>query len=299
MIRYVIPISVDEILSTGASEEGHTATSRRILCPEYARLVESGVRRKRFETPISLEPDYLAWGSIIHAIRAVRIVHGHPRALQLISDLDLCNEDKIKLLTMWKVYESLFPVAEEAYAPQGLPWPFRYLGIETEVWTDLGDGYGGPLLKSVRYDSVIAPLDGSGVVYSFECKTSSRSGQGALAAYRTQFATQTTIWNRNEALVAKYGPMKGVIADMIVKTEVPKIDRLGPFYCGELWEQRITEFNRLISPNPQRSQVVLRPNLDGTYPRFLTACFGKYRPCEFLDYCWEDAQGAYEVRRKI
>ncbi len=284
-LSYQIPPNVAAIRSVGPSEEGHSVYSSRLLCPEFARLMTAGVYPKRIDQSDSLEKEYLVWGSIIHSIRAVRIVYGHARALQFIGDLDLSAEDKLTLLTMWKIYESVYPLADE---------PFKYLAVEAEVWTDIGDGHGGQLLRSVRYDSVIkGPGDG---VFSFECKSSARSGQSVLDAYRLQFTTQTAFWNRNQWLVDRYGPMKGVLCDMIIKTQVPKVDRIGPLYQGNLAELRTVEYYRLLQPNRAYSAIELKANPDGSHPRFLSNCWGRYRACMFVGLCWEGAVGAYEIR---
>lgn len=285
---FTIPKSVEEIVSRGGSAAGYSAVSNYLACPERSRLYSLGVRPKPkmraaddSGIPDEIE-DPRAWGSIIHALRATRLAYGQDRALQLIEELDLSGLDKLKLKSIWLVYDSQFPLMEE---------PFKYLGVEVEVVSNIALPGAPPCLRSVIYDSVIVIPDAAGneALFSFECKTASRSGENQFSQYMPQFMSQTAFWNANADLVQRYGPMKGVVIDAVIKTEVPKCERLGPRYIDSLMQQRALEYARL----PESVHFPVAP--DGAFPRMLHTCWGRYRPCEMISLCMEDARGDYVI----
>jgi hypothetical protein len=111
-----------------------------------------------------------------------------------------------------------------------------------------------------------------------------------MISYTPQFFVQATIWNRNKPLVAKYGPMLGVIPDVLVKTKIPSCDRYPARYVSERQMDLAVEYMTM----PDR--VVYPINPDGTYPHFIHTCYGgKYGRCDYVNYCLEGAVGAYEV----
>lgn len=283
---FTIPTTVAEICSRGGSAAGYSAISNYMACPERSRLYRLGVKPKPRAAaaddsgiPDEIE-DARVWGSIIHALRATRLAYGQERALQLIEELDLSALDKLKLKSIWLIYDSQFPLLSE---------PFKYLGVEVEVVSDISLPGGAPCLRSVIYDSVIVIPDGAGgqALFSFECKSAKRSGQ--FSEYTGQFMTQTAFWNANPHLVELYGPMKGVVIDAVIKTEVPKCERLGPRYIDSLMQRRALEYARL----PESIHFPIGP--DGAYPRMLHTCWGRYRPCEFINLCHEAAYGDYLI----
>lgn len=286
---FTIPKTVAEICSRGGSAAGYSAVSNYMSCPEKSRLNSLGVRPKPKLLPAddSGIPDEIedarTWGSIIHALRATRLAYGQERALALIEELDLAALDKLKLKSIWLIYDSQFPLLAE---------PFKYLGVEVEVVSDIALPGDAPRLRSVIYDSVILIPDVSGnnALFSFECKSAKRSGQ--FSEYTGQFMTQTAFWNANPHLVEAYGPMKGVVIDAVIKTEVPKCERLGPRYIDSLMQRRALEYARL----PESVHFPVGP--DGAYPRMLHTCWGRFRPCEFIGGCHEDAWGDYERLNK-
>lgn len=271
---------------------GMSAVTGYLSCPEAARLRAAGVRRKQetFDDGLRIHDleEATDFGSVAHAIRAVRVCHGQEEALATINRLNLTEEARLKLRSLFLVYDNLYPLHEE---------PFQYIGIETEVVTDIGDGAGGPCLRTVRYDSLAyyrpggLTTAGAEGIYSFECKTSSRADQNALAAYMPQRFSHVALWNANPALVSKYGPMRGVIYDMMIKTKVPQADRHGPFYVSRLQQQRALEYLRL----PEKIQFpVLTSSTGSSYPRFLHSCWGRFKPCQYVNLCHEDSQNEYE-----
>ncbi len=116
---------------------------------------------------------------------------------------------------IFRTYEAVYPRSADT---------FQVLGVESAVQTDILSATGQPgLIRSVRYDTVIR--DQSGDVWSFEAKFLSRGGQNCVSPYMAQAYTQAAIWNANEALVTKYGRMRGVLFDVGLKTQVPNIER--------------------------------------------------------------------------
>lgn len=295
-ITFQPPVTVEEILEGGSSTMGMSAVTSYLSCPESARLRSLGVRRKAetFDDGLRIHDLEAAtdFGSVAHAIRAVRICNGQQTALDTINGLNLTEEARLKLRGLFLVYDDLYPLQAE---------PFQYIGVETEITTDIGNDAGGPCLRTVRYDSLVyyrpGGLTAAGAegIYSFECKTSSHAGQSALAAYTPQRFSHMALWNANEDLVAKYGPMRGVIYDMMIKTKVPQADRHGPFYVSKLQQQRALEYLRL----PEKIVFPVLTSVSGSsYPRFLHSCWGRFAPCPYVNLCHENSVGEYEWPQK-
>jgi len=281
-LGYKIPNSIEEILSGGASALGLSAVTDYLTCPERSRLRAAGVRRKPkdlgLDGVIDISEDALAFGSVMHAIRATRIAYSIIEAVDLIKNLRIDEASKKKAFHMIRVYDNIYPKAAD---------PFDYLGVEVEVRSDIGDGKGGALIRSVRYDSVVR-MKADGAIFSFECKTSSRSGNNALSAYTAQKFTHPSLWNSNSHIRGKYGTMRGTIYDLMVKTEVPSADRVGPHYVSSVHQQLAIDYLRLPG------QVQLPLSSDGAHTRMLHSCYGRYRPCEYVNLCHERSYGDYE-----
>lgn len=291
-ISFTPPATVEEIVEGGSSSAGMSAVTAWLTCPESSRLRSLGVRRKRETFDDGLQLHDLAaatdFGSVAHAVRAVRICYGQKAALDYIDSLNLTEEARLKMRGLFLVYDSIYPLESE---------PFRYIGVEVEVVTDVGTAETGPVIRTVRYDSLVyygaggMTMPGAEGIYSFECKTTSHGGHKALDAYMPQRFSHAALWNANPAMVAKYGPIRGTIYDVLVKTKVPQVDRVGPLYTSRLQQQRALEYLRL----PEQLPIPVLTTATGpSYPRFLHSCWGRFAPCPYVDLCHEDARGAYE-----
>lgn len=282
-LHFDLPVGIEGILSGGSSVAGLSAVKSYLSCPEYARLRNLGVRRRRRPAEegeivaVDLSGDPLGYGSLIHALRATRIVYGMAAALSYLGGLEIDETSRSAARNMLLMYDFNFPIEQD---------PFEYLGVEVEVWTDISDSP-APCLRSVRYDAVVRSKQ-DGAIFSFECKTTARSGDNQLSQYMPQKFSHSALWNRNSALVAKYGPMRGTIYDLLVKTQVPKCARIGPQYVSQLQELRAIEYLRL----PDKVSFPVAP--DGAAMRSLHTCWGRYRPCEYIDLCFEGMYNAFE-----
>lgn len=283
-LNYRIPATMVETLSYGGSGRGFHAVSEYLECPEKYRLHTLGVVRKP-KLYADAEMNALQFGTLIHALAAIRQVHGMEIALRWLNNFlstgEIIPSDHLKATFMLRVYDQQYPIEEE---------PFEYLGIELLVYSNLADrGEEEINLRTVRYDGVVRYPDGA--VFSLERKTSSRSGLGALQPHYPQTMTQQAVWNANPNLVQRYGEMRGVLFEQWVKTTEPKIERVGPMYWGKVHERLAVEYMRL-----PETQVNFKKNPDGTSPKFLHACYGRWSPCDFLDLCWEQSFGSYQMR---
>jgi hypothetical protein len=278
-LAYPIPNSLAEVFKGTASFAGYSAVSTYLECPEKSRLRWYGVRRKPFENgKVGLSP--MAMGTVVHCLRAVRIVHGVQAQQLLLSVLarELLPDDVQKIDFMFRIYENLYPHGTD---------PWEVIGVETEVVTDIAIPGGAPVLRSVRYDTIVRAPDGA--LLSFEAKTAARGGAGALDVHNAQCMSQCALWNGNAALVAKYGTMKGVLFDHLIKTDTPKVERVGPRYFSRTQQALALAYLRL----PETTKY--EPGPDGKYPRMLHACWGRYSPCDYVNLCHEEAWGDFEV----
>jgi len=278
-VGFPIPKSLADALSGGGSFAGYSAVSTFLECPEKSRLRFLGIeRRAREEYGVGML-GALAMGTVIHCLRAIRIAHGHEVALHVLHIVfgpDLHPEDILRLDFMFKVYESNFPEGTD---------PWRVIGIESEVVTDVALAGDVPALRSVRYDTVIQMRDGA--ILSWEAKSAARGGATSLDQYNPQAMCQQALWNKNTALVAQWGPMKGVLFDHLIKTETPKVDRIGPKYFSKPQQEMALAYLRL--PDEGRFKVTA----EGKYPRMLHACWGRFFACPYIAACHEQSYGDY------
>lgn len=275
-LSYAVPTTMAQLFGQGGSKFGHSAVSSYLTCPERARLVALRVRRKKGvidqlweQDGNPVELDALGYGTLIHAMMAIRIIYGTDACLQWMNSFPLAASTKLDAHNLIKTWDYEFP----------FPEPFETLGVEVEVYSDVGDGKGGSLLRTVRYDQLMRRQGPMGFeLFAMEHKTMG-SAVKSTGQYMSQIMTQVAVWNANPYLVGQHGKMVGVIVDALIKTKTPKADRIGPVFVTPLMEQRITEWLRL----PE--QISFPPAADGAYPRMLQSCYGKYSPCNYVDLC--------------
>ncbi len=263
------------IFDQGPSPAGFHAVSTYLECPEKSRLKALGIRKKGTAWVPGDEMNALGYGLLIHAAMAIRGVYGNGTTISWLEWLpDICEEDRNKSLTMMKVYDLEYPHEMDNIV---------VLGVEVPVTTEIAPG----VMRTVRYDNIVR-LKGADEVYPMENKTSARGGRSGMASYSPQMAVQVGLWNANKALVEKYGPMRAGIFNVLIKTVVPRCERIGPDPISRFSQMRALEYLK------HASTIEFPVAEDGSYPRFAHSCWGKYSPCEYIDLCWHDAAGAYE-----
>ena len=94
------------------------------------------------------------------------------------------------------------------------------------------------------------------------------------------------------AVLAKgSGMMHGVIFDAYIKTETPDVDRYGPEYFNDRQMVITREYLRLPEDG-----AIYKQNDDGSYPRMLHACWGRWRVCEYKNLCHDGTFGDYQFK---
>lgn len=285
-INFTAPDTFAECLTGGASALGMSSTSAWLSCPQYSYLSSLGLRQKRSTEPSDYGLNALAFGTLFHTLRAHRIVHGQEAAEAVLrryrEQREMGLEDEQKAMMLLRVYNQAYPIEAE---------PFEILGVECTVYTNIRDWWGRPLFRSVRYDTVVR-MHADGAIFSLECKTAAKSGRAALNPYMPQGMSHSALWNANPHLVAQYGEMQGTIWDHAIKTTNPKADRVGPEYFTKFQQQLALDYLRL-------PEAISMPKLpDGSYPKFLHTCWGRWSPCAFIDLCHNNASGDYERLNK-
>lgn len=284
-IEFDVPDTFEALFEGGPSVAGWSSISAYLTCPEQVRLRSLGI--KRIGRPRQDDfPDELTaaqFGSLIHAVLAIRVVYGSEVASQWLAESEIAKSlhpaDQEYAQKMLRVYETDYPLESE---------PWEYVGVETTVVTDLGKG----VLRSARYDKLVR-MKRDHALFSLEHKTTSRQGSGSTSYYTAQMVVQQAIWNKNEALVAKYGRMQGVWIDQLVKTQMPKCERLGPHMASRIQQDRMVETLALVD----RMYEVLPEMSGGAWPRFFNNCWGKFGPCEYIGLCHDNLIGDYEQRK--
>lgn len=277
-LGFQVPETVEAMLAGSASRAGWHAVSGYLACPEASRLRSLRVRRKGWAWEHGSELDARGFGLLIHAALAIRSLWGQGAVLQWLEMIrpGLYEPDYLKALIMMRVYDDTYPAATD---------PLRILGVEIPVNSNVG--YPDSLIRTVRYDAVVQ-IGNEPCVYSLERKTDSRGGASAMAAYTPQAAVQCAIWNANPSLVNRYGLMRGIIWDILVKTVVPRCERVGPNIVPKHQQGLALQYMR------QTEAVKFPVEADGSYPKFLHTCWGRFRPCEYVPLCWENAVNLYE-----
>lgn len=290
----VVPNTFREVLRhSSGSAAGYSAVSNWLTCPEKARLQARGVRRiPNWDEFDSEELSNLSFGTLCHFLRSLRVLYGHDAVEQALAmwAAEIPATSWLKAQLLFRIYESMYPRAQESW---------RYLGTEVEVITNIAPALGltGPIFRTVRYDTIVV-LPGVGgapdELFSFEAKTMSRSGRGALAPYIPQAMVQVAVWNTNPHLVKQFGPMRGVLWDCLIKTTVPNVERVGPDYFGRVHTKLALQY--LASPEGEAGGVVYKRDENGHYPRMLHACWGRWDPCQYINLCHEGSIGDFEMR---
>ncbi|MFZ2152146.1 MAG: hypothetical protein WAV09_03500 [Minisyncoccia bacterium] len=280
----------DVLAHSSGSAAGFSVNSEFLSCPEKSRLKHAGIRFKGYKAKGSaIDPEFelsaLEFGTLIHELARFRVWYGPDAAMQLLEIWrPELGASHVKAALMLATYEQTFPYATE---------PLRFLGVECEVVTNIrmGDRDPRPCFRSVRYDGIV--LAGIGEVrelYSLERKTMSRGGPSALHAYYSQGMVQVAMWNSNAELVAQYGKMRGVIYEPWLKTKNPTCDRV-PVYFSPEQETLARDYMRLA----ENGGVSFRQKEDGTYPKMLHSCWGRYSPCDYISLCHEGVTGDYTI----
>lgn len=276
------------VASSKSSPAGFHANSTWLTCPEQSRLKSIGLKRKNDFIGSSDELNALDFGTLIHELCRIRAYYtgGHELMLTVLEGWrhEIGETSYMKALLQMAALQAQFPLETE---------PLIFYGVESEVITDLRNGTNDPrpCLRSVRYDAVVGAYGFSKEhvkVYSLERKTAARSG--GLNAYYGQGMTQVVIWNSNPELVRQYGRMEGIIFEQHIKTKVPSCER-HIFYVSQSMEKMALEYMRYSSNGTVQFQM--QP--DGTYPKMLHACWGRYRPCDFISICHEGVTGDYTL----
>ncbi len=272
----------DVVKHSSGSAAGFSVNSEWLTCPEKSRLRAAGIRFKGYGSGTRDELNALEFGTLIHELLRYRVWFGHEAmAAQLEAWKPELMESYTKAALMMGAYNHTFPYDGD---------PLRYVGIECEVVTNIrmGDNDPRPCFRSVRYDAlVLANAGGSQPqLYSLERKTSARTG--GTQAYWPQGMVQMAIWNNNKELVAQHGPMQGVIFEVGVKTKMPSWDRK-PEYFSPQQQKMALDYMRLA----ENGGVVFQQLPDGSYPKMLHACWGKYAPCDYISLCHEGVTGDY------
>ncbi len=275
----------DVVEHSSSSPAGFSAISSFLNCPERSRLRGAGVRRKAWmnNPGDDFELNALDLGTLIHELARIRCWYGHEVAnQQLYAWAPELGASFAKAALMIAMYEQTFPQSQES---------LRFLGVECEVVTNIrmGPDDPRPCLRTVRYDGVVQASGGPGTapeIYSLERKTAARSG--GTTSHTPQAAIQVALWNSNAEIVAQFGPMRGVIIEQWVKTKNPSVDRL-PMYISPEAQRLALEYLRY----PENGGVVFQMKPDGSYPKMLHACWGKYSPCDMISWCWEGVTGDF------
>jgi hypothetical protein len=285
-------VSFAEYIATSSSSPmGYHANSEWLTCPEKSRLRAKGIRFRGFQRADGqVDPESklnaLDYGLLLHTLLQIRVWYGHDVTLRVLEGWrDEVRGSYADVALMMATYEQTFPYQFE---------PLEFIGVECEVITDLkmADNDPRPCLRSVRYDAVVRARSADGsppAVYSLERKTAARSG--GFSSYYTQGMIQMMLWNSNEAIVAKHGPMRGVIYEQLIKTKMPTCDRK-PEYFSPAQQRMAKQYMRYS----QNGTVEFKALPDGTFPKMLHACWGKYAPCDYISWCHEGVSGDYVMK---
>lgn len=261
----------------GASGYGWSRYRDLQMCPhKFWRKHVDPKRHKRDEVR---HPSALQLGSAFHAFLAIY----YQRQIDLLAkkppvpeagelcDLVLANGGEPVLVNeAWRLFE--------AYA--------NYYETHNDYLTPLAvellaKDKGGP--STCRYDLVARVESTDGKIlpgtYIVEHKTSSRMDRSVTEGWHLdgEIIGEVMLWNKS-GMKRKYGPLQGVIVNIITKTKVVNFHReiVSP-PTGQLRKQ----YNDLKVWRAME-QVYTATN---KWPRAMAACWGRYGACEFFEEC--------------
>lgn len=259
---------------TGGSGYGWSRYSTLQKCPykynlKYRKKVERGAA-----------PAPLEIGACFHAFMAMYyqrindLTIGHeqptPEAGELCDLLLEYNADALRVNEAWRIFEAyaahyenngdyLHPLAVEVHAAdRKSPSTCRY-----------------DLIAEV-HETRPGILPG---IYIVEHKSASRLDRGNQEGWHLdgEIMGQLMLWGPS-GMKAKYGPLQGVIVNIVTKTKWPNFHR------------------EIVSPptkhiRRQKKDLKMWRGLEtlydstNTWPRSLASCWGRYGACEFFDHC--------------
>ena len=279
--RWKKPTSLTPIINKGPSPTGWHSFMSNAACFEKVRLSRLGMRKESYEGynfDDSLHA--MTFGSVWHILMEA---HSHGRdAIEILHGIDGIPPISMeKLETMFLIYKQMYSVE----------FGFRTIGIEAEIEVPIP---GTDRWFTVRYDKVI--LSPNGRVILMEHKTAARFSAQTMTQWQTDGQIISQVWAWSQHPLSKiFGPVYHTIMDIATKTKDPQFYR-EPVHVTNGQVERMGEDLReqtLILDEHEKTY-----GMDSPWPRSY-ACWTRYGPCQFLEYCHHEAQNAYvKIKRK-
>lgn len=242
----------------GASGYGWSTRRNFMTCPHYYRESQLG--------HVTHRSDALEIGILFHLLLAM-YYKGMVEFLRLREALGTYPVSQSVVMEAYRLFEAYLFRYENDYL----------IPLDVECREEDEDG------NTCRYDLIArVPENEAGIpvgVWNVEHKTTSRFDDAALDGWRSdgEIIGQMSIWRRNK-LHKKYGPLQGVIVNLVSKT-------------------RVVDFRRILIPVNVKQQIAHARDLKvyealekiceaaGVWPRNRASCIGRYGKCSLFEEC--------------
>lgn len=253
----------------GASTDGWSKLADFQRCPYryWAKhLLEVGSQL----TQVGEAPAALEIGSLFHAMLACHYIGSipaggpeYPTALEFINRMLTLGANATIVAEAERLYMAYFDhygnPSNEGISP---------LAIEL--------GAGIPGIHTCRYDMLATIHGGTWIV---EHKTASRETRDVLESWWLDGEIIGEVYGyKLSGLEKVYGPLVGVLVNVVIKTKEPKFRRIEVVIPDSLLARYAADADYW---HAQRDAAIDA----ASFPRKLQGCIGRYDTCQFWDHC--------------
>jgi hypothetical protein len=273
----------------GASVNGWSKLYDFQRCPYRYNLLHN--QQELLELSSVSKPASLELGSMLHSMLAMHYIRSMPTAKYNVAT----DAGRIAWPTPYALAERVISLeANPAIVDEARRLYSAYFNhygnAETEGWQPLAIELdaGDPRIHTCRFD-MVARINGG--VWIVEHKTASRESRDVIEGWWLDGEILGEVYGyRLSQLNEVYGPLVGVLVNIVVKTQVPKFRRVEVVVTDEVLKQYAQDSLYWRSERYKCSR-------ENRWPKKLAGCIGRYDTCAFFDHC-RDADNTDSDRLK-
>lgn len=255
---------------TGGSGRGWSRYSSLERCPQafaYNYIVKGVDTKDAIHTLGENPSTALQIGTGYHLLKAVQLSRSLDEAWRVLAFMESENPDPLVISDVRRLFEAHIEEYKQDYL---IPLAVEQKAEHPE------SGY------TCRYD-LIARIDDPppgelAGMYVVDWKTASRFDDATLDGWDIdgEILGEYALWKCGYE--AKYGPLLGVLVDIIGKQKIPKFHRV-------FVKPSEYQIQRHLKDLKYWDQMEYNYMKEGYYPRALNNCIGRYGKCAYYDIC--------------